>query len=42
MKNLLRLEELALFLLAIYLFSLLDYAWWVFLVLLLTPDLGAL
>ena len=42
MKNLLRLEELALFLLAIYLFSELDYAWWVFPVLLLAPDLGAL
>ena len=42
MKNLLRLEEFALFFLAIYLFSELDYAWWVFLVLLLAPDLGAL
>ena len=42
MKNLLRLEELALFLLAIYLFTELDYAWWVFPLLLLTPDLGAL
>ena len=42
MKNLIRLEELALFLLAIYLFFESDYAWWVFPVLLLTPDLGAL
>ncbi len=42
MKNLLRLEELALFLLAIYLFSELDYVWWIFLILLLAPDLGAL
>lgn len=42
MKNLIRLEELALFLLAIYLFTELDYAWWVFPLLLLTPDLGAL
>ncbi len=42
MKNLLRLEELALFVLAIYLFTELDYAWWVFPLLLLTPDLGAL
>jgi hypothetical protein len=42
MKNLLRLEELALFLLAIYLFTELDYAWWVFPLLLLTPDLGAI
>lgn len=42
MKNLLRLEEFALFLLAVFLFTELDYAWWVFLVLLLAPDLGAL
>jgi len=42
MKNLIRLEELALFILAIYLFTELDYAWWLFPVLLLTPDLGAL
>lgn len=42
MKNLLKLEEFALFLLGVYLFSRLDYAWWVFLVLLLTPDLGAI
>ena len=42
MKNLLKLEELALFLLGVYFFSRLDYAWWVFLVLLLTPDLGAI
>ena len=42
MKNLLRLEEFAIFLLAVYLFAELDYAWWVFLALLLAPDLGAL
>jgi len=42
MKNLIRLEELALFVLAVYLFAVLDYAWWLFPVLLLTPDLGAL
>ena len=42
MKILLRLEELALFILAIYLFTELDYAWWVFPLLLLTPDLGAI
>ena len=42
MKNLLRLEEFALFLLAIYLFASPDYPWWLFLVLFLTPDLGAL
>jgi len=42
MKNLLKLEELALFFLGIYLFSELAYSWWVFWVLLLAPDLGAL
>ena len=40
MKNLLKLEELFLLLLAIYLFSELDYAWWWFVVLFLAPDLG--
>lgn len=40
MKNLLRLEELGLALLAIYLFSLLDFAWWWFAVLLFAPDLS--
>jgi hypothetical protein len=40
MKNLLKLEELSLLLLAIYLFSRLDYAWWWFAVLFLAPDLG--
>jgi len=42
MKNLLRLEELALFLLAVFLFAELNYPWWLFLALFLTPDLGAL
>ncbi|HEY4665958.1 MAG TPA: DUF4260 domain-containing protein [Anaerolineales bacterium] len=42
MKNLLRLEELLLALLSIYLFAGLDYAWWWYLVLLLAPDLGML
>ena len=42
MKNLLRLEEFALFLLAVYLFAQLDFPWWLFLILFLTPDLGAL
>lgn len=42
MKNLLRLEELALFLLAVFLFTELDYPWWVFLILFLAPDLGAI
>ncbi|MUV02756.1 DUF4260 family protein [Flavobacterium rakeshii] len=38
MKGLIKLEEAALFLLGIYFFSQLDYAWWWFLVLLLAPD----
>lgn len=39
MKTLIKLEEMALFGLAIYLFSLLNYEWWWFLVLILAPDL---
>lgn len=42
MKNILKLEEIAQFGLGIYLFSLLPYAWWWFLVLLLSPDIGML
>ena len=42
MKSLLKIEELAMFGLGIYLFGLLPYEWWWFLVLLLTPDLGML
>ena len=42
MKNTLKLEEVAQFLLGMYLFSLLPYAWWWFPALLLTPDIGML
>jgi len=42
MKNLLRLEEFALFLFAVFFFTELNYPWWVFLVLFLAPDLGAI
>lgn len=42
MKITLKIEELAQFILGIVLFSLLDYAWWWFLVLILTPDIGAI
>jgi multisubunit Na+/H+ antiporter MnhB subunit len=42
MKIQLALEELAQFGFAIFLFTQLDYAWWVFLALLLTPDIGML
>ncbi|MBX2954307.1 MAG: DUF4260 domain-containing protein [Leadbetterella sp.] len=40
MNNLLKLEEAGQFLLSILLFSQLDYAWWVFPVCLLLPDLS--
>jgi len=40
MKKLIQLEEAALFGLSIYLFSLLNYAWWWFPALLLVPDLS--
>src|SRR6478736_9633016 len=42
MKNLIRLEEIALFLLALYLNDLLYYSWWVFWAFLLVPDLSML
>lgn len=38
MKTILKLEELGLFILGIYLFSLLNFEWWWFLVLILVPD----
>ena len=42
MRNIIKLEELAMFGFAVYLFTTLDFPWWLFLVLLLTPDLGAI
>ncbi|NDI97876.1 DUF4260 domain-containing protein [Flavobacterium sp. LaA7.5] len=42
MKTVLKLEELAMFVLGIYLFSLLDFAWWWFLALILAPDISML
>ena len=42
MKNLIRIEELGMLSLAVYLFSLLDYSLWLFAVLFLTPDIGML
>ena len=42
MKNLLRIEELFLVLLSVFLFAPLDIAWWWFVLLFLAPDLGAL
>jgi len=40
MHILLKIEELAMFVLGMYLFSLLPYEWWWFPVLLLAPDIG--
>ena len=40
MKNLIRLEEIGLFILSVYLFSLLNYSWWLFPLVLLVPDIG--
>ena len=40
MKNLLKLEEAFMFGLSIFLFSKLNYAWWWYPVLILTPDLS--
>jgi Domain of unknown function (DUF4260) len=42
MKKLLTLEEIAQFLLGIFLFSRLDFAWWWFPALILAPDLSML
>jgi hypothetical protein len=39
-KTILKLEEAGLVLLSIFLFSRLEYPWWVYPVLLLAPDLG--
>ena len=40
MKNLIRLEEAGVFILTVYLFSILEFAWWWFPALLLLPDIG--
>ncbi len=42
MKTTLRIEEIAMLGLGVYLFSLLSFSWWVFLVLFLVPDIGIL
>lgn len=39
MKNILKIEEAGMLLLSIYLFSMLDFDWWWYLVLILTPDI---
>ncbi|WP_281634620.1 DUF4260 domain-containing protein [Flavobacterium luteolum] len=40
MKTVLKLEEVALFILGIFLFNRLNYEWWWFLALILSPDLS--
>jgi hypothetical protein len=40
MKTIIKLEELAEFLVGIFIFSHLDFAWWYFPLLILTPDIG--
>lgn len=42
MRNLLKLEELAMFVLGVFMYGLLGYPWWLFFVLILTPDIGML
>jgi len=42
MEATLKFEELAQFILGIFLFLQLDYAWWWFPILLFTPDIGAI
>lgn len=42
MEITLKLEELVMFGLGIFAFNQLDFAWWWFLVLILTPDIGML
>ena len=42
MKTTLKLEELVMFFLGIFAFNQLDSAWWWFLILILTPDIGML
>lgn len=42
MKNLIRLEEVGIFILSLYLFSTLEFAWWWFPALLFLPDIGML
>jgi hypothetical protein len=42
MKTSLKIEELLMFLLGFFMFNQLEYSWWWFLVLVLTPDIGML
>jgi hypothetical protein len=40
MKNIIKLEEAGMFLLSIYLFNQLGFAWWLYLAFILTPDIS--
>ena len=40
MKNIIKVEELAMFLISIYFFNLLEYKWWIFPALILLPDVS--
>jgi Domain of unknown function (DUF4260) len=40
MKTTLKIEELGMFLLSVFLFGLLMYPWWIFLLLILAPDVS--
>ena len=42
MNTIIKFEELGFMLLGIYLYTLLDYSWWLFLVLFLIPDISML
>lgn len=42
MKNIIKSEELLMFLLSAFLFSQMDYSWWLYFALILTPDIGML
>ena len=42
MKNLLKAEEIGMLGISIYFFTLLDYPWWLFLALILAPDISFL
>ena len=42
MKNILKLEELAMLSLVLYLFTLTEFSWWIFALFFFAPDLGML
>lgn len=42
MKNVIKIEEALMFLLSYVVFTMLDYPWWLYLALILTPDIGML